>query len=207
MKRCLRILSSLLSPIWQKAGRRQYLMWISLIHSLSQVVVRFRRNISALFLVTAIGAQLSVTVVSLCPFRTEQEDTPSCRKKTQYLGRLDCKGRRSRRSYSFSLPYSSNSALSFQPVSRRRTKKGDSFWSFSSSVITVIVVAVPEGLPLAVTLALAFATTRMMKDNNLVRILKACETMGNATTICTDKTRTLTLNKMTVVAATLGKDH
>ncbi|KAK7738324.1 plasma membrane calcium [Cytospora paraplurivora] len=60
-------------------------------------------------------------------------------------------------------------------------------------------------LPLAVTLALAFATTRMMKDNNLVRVLKACETMGNATTVCSDKTGTLTQNKMTVVACTLGK--
>lgn len=58
---------------------------------------------------------------------------------------------------------------------------------------------------MAVTLALAFATTRMMKDNNLVRVLKACETMGNATTVCSDKTGTLTQNKMTVVACTFGK--
>lgn len=72
------------------------------------------------------------------------------------------------------------------------------------TAITVVVVAVPEGLPLAVTLALAFATTRMLKDNNLVRVLRACETMGNATTICSDKTGTLTQNKMTVVAGTLG---
>ena len=57
--------------------------------------------------------------------------------------------------------------------------------------VTIIVVAVPEGLPLAVTLALAFATTKMLKENNLVRILQACETMGNATTICSDKTGTL----------------
>lgn len=72
-------------------------------------------------------------------------------------------------------------------------------------LITCTYRAVPEGLPLAVTLALAFATTRMMKDNNLVRVLKACETMGNATTVCSDKTGTLTQNKMTVVACTLGK--
>ncbi|KAI8062501.1 PMCA-type calcium-translocating P-type ATPase [Gongronella butleri] len=72
------------------------------------------------------------------------------------------------------------------------------------TTVTVVVVAVPEGLPLAVTLALAYATQRMLKEHNLVRILAACETMGNATTICSDKTGTLTQNKMTVVAGTLG---
>ena len=80
--------------------------------------------------------------------------------------------------------------------------KGKEFLDILIVAITVIVVAVPEGLPLAVTLALAFATTRMLKENNLVRVLQACETMGNATTICTDKTGTLTQNKMTVVAGT-----
>ncbi|KAJ3346499.1 Calcium-transporting ATPase 10, plasma membrane-type [Kappamyces sp. JEL0680] len=69
--------------------------------------------------------------------------------------------------------------------------------------VTVVVVAVPEGLPLAVTLSLAQATMQMLKDNNLVRNLSACETMGNATTICSDKTGTLTLNKMSVVESML----
>ncbi|KAI1971670.1 plasma membrane calcium [Ophidiomyces ophidiicola] len=85
--------------------------------------------------------------------------------------------------------------------------KGKEFMEVMIVAITVIVVAIPEGLPLAVTLALAFATTRMVKENNLVRILRACETMGNATVICSDKTGTLTQNKMTVVAATLGINH
>ncbi|EEP81081.1 Na/K ATPase alpha 1 isoform [Uncinocarpus reesii 1704] len=84
------------------------------------------------------------------------------------------------------------------------TEKGQAFLQIFIVAVTVIVVAVPEGLPLAVTLALAFATTRMLKDNNLVRLLRACETMGNATTICSDKTGTLTQNKMTVVAGTFG---
>ncbi|RPA85866.1 calcium-translocating P-type ATPase [Ascobolus immersus RN42] len=83
-------------------------------------------------------------------------------------------------------------------------QKGQNFMRILITAITVVVVAVPEGLPLAVTLALAFATTRMLKDNNLVRILRACETSGNATTICSDKTGTLTQNRMTVVAGTLG---
>lgn len=87
------------------------------------------------------------------------------------------------------------------------TQKGQEFLNIFIVVVTIIVVAVPEGLPLAVTLALAFATTRMLRDNNLVRHLKACEVMGNATTICSDKTGTLTQNKMQVVAGTISTSH
>jgi len=65
--------------------------------------------------------------------------------------------------------------------------------------VTILVVAVPEGLPLAVTISLAFSMGQMMKDHNLVRELSACEIMGGATNICSDKTGTLTENKMTVV--------
>ncbi|KAI1343061.1 hypothetical protein F5Y15DRAFT_276009 [Xylariaceae sp. FL0016] len=87
------------------------------------------------------------------------------------------------------------------------SEKGQEFIQIFIVVVTIIVVAVPEGLPLAVTLALAFATTRMLKDNNLVRHLKACEVMGNATTICSDKTGTLTQNKMKVVSGTISTAH
>uniref|UniRef100_A0AAQ5ZQJ3 Calcium-transporting ATPase n=1 Tax=Amphiprion ocellaris TaxID=80972 RepID=A0AAQ5ZQJ3_AMPOC len=73
--------------------------------------------------------------------------------------------------------------------------------------VTVLVVAVPEGLPLAVTISLAYSVKKMMKDNNLVRHLDACETMGNATAICSDKTGTLTMNRMTVVQAYIAGHH
>ncbi|KAI9217799.1 hypothetical protein BC828DRAFT_390266 [Blastocladiella britannica] len=70
--------------------------------------------------------------------------------------------------------------------------------------ITVIVVAVPEGLPLAVTISLAFSMFKMIKDRCFVRHLHASETMGEATAICTDKTGTLTENRMTVVKVAVG---
>lgn len=69
--------------------------------------------------------------------------------------------------------------------------------------VTLIVMAVPEGLPMAITLSLALNMRRMLKSNNLVRKLHACETMGAVTVICTDKTGTLTLNKMQVSALEL----
>ncbi|KAL3161892.1 hypothetical protein ABBQ38_008979 [Trebouxia sp. C0009 RCD-2024] len=75
---------------------------------------------------------------------------------------------------------------------------------FLITSITILVVAIPEGLPLAVTIALAYSVKRMLKDNNLVRHLGAAETMGTATTICTDKTGTLTQNDMQVVRMWIG---
>ncbi|XP_037471852.1 calcium-transporting ATPase 7, plasma membrane-type-like, partial [Triticum dicoccoides] len=73
--------------------------------------------------------------------------------------------------------------------------------------VTIIVVAIPEGLPLAVTLTLAFSMKRMVKENALVRRLSACETMGSVTAICTDKTGTLTLNQMKVTEFWVGTDQ
>lgn len=66
--------------------------------------------------------------------------------------------------------------------------------------VTLLVVSVPEGLPMAVTLSLAYSMRRMLKTNNLVRKLHACETMGATTVICTDKTGTLTQNRMRVAS-------
>jgi P-type Ca2+ transporter type 2C len=79
-------------------------------------------------------------------------------------------------------------------------------WTIAAFIyaITIVVVAIPEGLPLAVTISLAYSTGKMLQDKNLIRHLDACETMGNATDICTDKTGTLTENQMTVVEAWLG---
>uniref|UniRef100_A0A915D7F1 P-type Ca(2+) transporter n=1 Tax=Ditylenchus dipsaci TaxID=166011 RepID=A0A915D7F1_9BILA len=81
------------------------------------------------------------------------------------------------------------------------------FINFLIIGVTVLVVAVPEGLPLAVTLSLAYSVKKMMLDNNLVRHLDACETMGNATSICSDKTGTLTTNRMTVVQSYINEVH
>lgn len=83
-------------------------------------------------------------------------------------------------------------------------QKGEAFLHIFMLAVTVVVIGVPEGLSLAVAVALAFATTRMLKDNNLVRLLRSCEIMGNATTVCSDKTGTLTQNKMSVVSGVVG---
>lgn len=71
--------------------------------------------------------------------------------------------------------------------------------------VTLVVVAVPEGLPMAVTLSLAYSMRSMLKTNNLVRKMHACETMGATTVICTDKTGTLTQNKMQVAETTFSE--
>ncbi len=77
---------------------------------------------------------------------------------------------------------------------------GDGFIEAFILSITIVVVAIPEGLPLAVTISLAYSTKKMYADQCFIRVLAACETMGNATNICSDKTGTLTENRMTVVA-------
>ncbi|KAJ4969039.1 hypothetical protein NE237_015740 [Protea cynaroides] len=96
-----------------------------------------------------------------------------------------------------------------QEFNGSRTKINDvinAVVSIISDAVTIVVVAIPEGLPLTVTLTLAYSMKRMMVDQAMVRKLMACETMGSATTICTDKTGTLTMNQMTVTEFWLGQD-
>ncbi|KAK3197811.1 hypothetical protein Dsin_021226 [Dipteronia sinensis] len=93
------------------------------------------------------------------------------------------------------------------PFTPGKTKVGDAVngaIKILTVAVTIVVVAVPEGLPLVVILTLANSMRKMMADKALVRRLSACETMGSATTICCDKTGTLTLNQMTVVEAYAG---
>lgn len=85
-----------------------------------------------------------------------------------------------------------------QEITKWSTSDALQVLNFFAIAVTIIVVAVPEGLPLAVTLSLAFAMKQLMRDKALVRHLSACETMGSATCICTDKTGTLTTNHMVV---------
>ena len=80
------------------------------------------------------------------------------------------------------------------------------FGAYLLQSVTLVVVAVPEGLPMAVTLSLAYSMRRMLKTNNLVRKMHACETMGATTVICTDKTGTLTQNQMQVAEANFYGD-
>ncbi|XP_041989454.1 putative calcium-transporting ATPase 11, plasma membrane-type [Salvia splendens] len=82
-----------------------------------------------------------------------------------------------------------------------------SLLNFFAVAVTILVVAVPEGLPLAVTLSLAFAMKKLMNDRALIRHLSACETMGSASCICTDKTGTLTTNHMVVTKIWMGGEQ
>lgn len=154
------------------------------------------------FLVTAVGVNSSYGRISMS-LRTEQDDTP-LQKKLNVLADWIAKCGAGAALLLFVVLFIKFCAQ-LPSNDGSPSEKGQEFMKIFIVSVTVVVVAVPEGLPLAVTLALSFATVKMLRDNNLVRVLKACETMGNATTVCSDKTGTLTQNKMTVVAATLGK--
>ncbi|XP_040863246.1 calcium-transporting ATPase 4, plasma membrane-type isoform X3 [Glycine max] len=88
--------------------------------------------------------------------------------------------------------------IAHHEITKWSLNDASSLLNFFATAVIIIVVAVPEGLPLAVTLSLAFAMKKLMNDKALVRHLSACETMGSASCICTDKTGTLTTNHMVV---------
>lgn len=100
-----------------------------------------------------------------------------------------------------------NGLKEFNGVDRDLNDVFNSVLRIVSAAVTIVVVAIPEGLPLAVTLTLAYSMKRMMADQAMVRKLSACETMGSATVICTDKTGTLTLNQMKVTRFCLGGEE
>ncbi|KAF2758325.1 hypothetical protein EJ05DRAFT_531537 [Pseudovirgaria hyperparasitica] len=156
------------------------------------------------YLVTSVGVNSSFGKI-LMSMRTDMETTPLQVKLNGLAGAIAKLGSAAAGLLFFILVIRFCAELPGN--SDTPAEKGSQFIDILITAVTVIVVAVPEGLPLAVTLALAFATTRLVKLNNLVRILKSCETMGNATTVCSDKTGTLTQNKMTVVTGTFGDDH
>lgn len=153
------------------------------------------------YLVTSVGVNSSYGKI-MVSLQTENEDTPLQKKLAKMANWIGYIGSSAAGILFFILLVRFLAGLSRNTASP--AMKGSQFLDILIVAITIIVVAVPEGLPVAVTLALSFATKRMLKENNLVRNLRACETMGNATTICSDKTGTLTQNKMTVVAGSFG---
>lgn len=153
------------------------------------------------YLVTSVGVNSSFGKVMI-GLQTENEDTPLQVKLANMANWIGYLGTAAAGLLFFILLIRFLAALSGNTSTS--AGKGSQFLDILIVAITIIVVAVPEGLPVAVTLALSFATKKMLKENNLVRHLRACETMGNATTICSDKTGTLTQNKMTVVAGIIG---
>ncbi|KAI4125997.1 MAG: hypothetical protein LQ338_003979 [Usnochroma carphineum] len=153
------------------------------------------------YLVTSVGVNSSFGKIMM-GIQTENEETPLQVKLAKMANWIGVLGTSAAGLLFFILLFRFLAGLSGNTDSP--AKRGQTFLDILIVAITIIVVAVPEGLPVAVTLALSFATKKMFKENNLVRHLRACETMGNATTICSDKTGTLTQNRMTVVAGLLG---
>ncbi|KAF8470671.1 plasma membrane calcium-transporting ATPase 2 [Kalaharituber pfeilii] len=154
------------------------------------------------YLVTAVGVNSSYGKIMMS-LRHESDKTPLQEKLERFAGGITKFGLGSAVLLLLVLTFKFIGGLPGNTDSA--SAKASTFLDILIVAVTIIVVAVPEGLPLAVTLALAYATTRMLKDNNLVRVLRACETMGNATTVCSDKTGTLTQNKMTVVTGIVGR--
>ena len=148
------------------------------------------------FVVTAVGDATEMGGVSRQASVVTGEETPLSRQLTR-LSRMIGKA-------GIALAVAIFAALAIRAAMVGDIAAGD--WVAISKVllhtfmvaVAIIVMAVPEGLPMSITLSLAMSMRRMLKTNNLVRRMHACETMGAVTVICTDKTGTLTMNRMTV---------
>ncbi|KAE8226735.1 hypothetical protein CF319_g687 [Tilletia indica] len=156
------------------------------------------------YMVTAVGPN-SFNGKLMLSLRTDAESTPLQAKLNNLAGLIAILGAAAGAMLFAALMIRFFVQLATKP-GRTSDQKAQNFIQILVISVTVIVVAVPEGLPLAITLALAFATKRMTKANLLVRLLGSCETMANATVVCTDKTGTLTQNEMQVVAGSIGVD-
>ncbi len=152
-----------------------------------------------IMLVTAVGAKSEIGKLQLTLTETEEEPTPLQERLAVLADRIGYFG--------LGAAILTFLALSISAFSRGQLPltlnlaTGGQLLEFLIVAVTIVVVAVPEGLPLAVTISLAYSVSKMAKDNNLVRKLASCETMGAATVVCSDKTGTLTKNRMSLVAA------
>ncbi|EJT82219.1 hypothetical protein GGTG_02193 [Gaeumannomyces tritici R3-111a-1] len=155
------------------------------------------------YVVTAVGVNSSSgrTAMSL---RNEVETTLLQQKLARLAGSIVVLGSVIGLLYFVSLFTRFLVNISTRSASASPREKGEMFLNVFMLAIAVVVIAVPEGLSLAVAVALASASTRMLKDNILARLLQSCEVMGSATTVCLDKTGTLTRNEMTVASGLIG---
>ena len=149
-------------------------------------------------LVTHVGAATEMGKLQLSLTETPDEPTPLQERLSRLADQIGVFGLIAA-ILTFSALAISFFARADTPVSFELGTAGE-LLGFMIIAVTIVVVAVPEGLPLAVTISLAYSVRKMAKENNLVRRLASCETMGAATVVCSDKTGTLTRNRMTVIA-------
>jgi P-type Ca2+ transporter type 2C len=153
---------------------------------------------SGTMLITAVGEQTEIGKLSKTLSEPQEEKTPLQERLSKLADRIGLFG--------LGAAILTFMALAISAFARGELplelelSVGSRLLDFSIVAVTIVVVAVPEGLPLAVTVSLAYSVRKMARDKNLVRKLASCETMGAATVICSDKTGTLTKNRMSVVA-------
>ncbi|MBK8013875.1 MAG: calcium-translocating P-type ATPase, PMCA-type [Deltaproteobacteria bacterium] len=157
---------------------------------------------SGAMIVTAVGAASEIGRLQLSLSQVEHEPTPLQERLGLLADRIGWFGLASAILTFCALAISSFVRNEIQLAPTMETI--GALLQYALIAVTIVVVAVPEGLPLAVTISLAYSVQKMARAKNLVRKLASCETMGAATVICSDKTGTLTMNRMSVVGGWLG---